>query len=145
MLLGGTSLVTTLPAPTMAFSPMVMLERIVAPGADRCSLLDYRSLDLPVGFGLQLPVGGRGPRIAVVDEHHAVADEDVVLNRDAFADERMARDLAALADAGVLLDLDEGADLRFVADLATVQVDELARALRLAPALRPARCIGKGS
>ena len=31
MLLAGTSLVTTLPAPTMAFSPMVMLERMVAP------------------------------------------------------------------------------------------------------------------
>jgi hypothetical protein len=31
MLFGGTSLVTTLPAPTIAFSPMLMFERIVAP------------------------------------------------------------------------------------------------------------------
>src|ERR1700733_5659947 len=31
MALAGTSLVTTLPAPTMAFSPMVTLARIVAP------------------------------------------------------------------------------------------------------------------
>ena len=31
MLFAGTSLVTTLPAPTMAFSPTVMFERIVAP------------------------------------------------------------------------------------------------------------------
>ncbi len=28
---GGTSFVTTLPAPTMAFSPIVILESIVAP------------------------------------------------------------------------------------------------------------------
>ena len=31
MAFGGTSLVTTLPAPTIAFSPMFVLERIVAP------------------------------------------------------------------------------------------------------------------
>jgi len=94
-------------------------------GANRCSLLDYGLLDLPVGFGLQIPVGGSGPRIAVVDEHNAVADEDVILDRDAFADESVARDLAAFTDSCILLDLDKRANLRFIADLTTVQVDEL--------------------
>ena len=54
-----------------------------------------------------------------------MADEDVVLDRHAFTDEGVARNLAPPADLCILLDLDERSDLRFVADLAAVQVDEL--------------------
>ena len=50
----------------------------------------------------------------------------MVFDRDAFADEGVAGDLAAAADAGVLLDLDKGADLRLVTDLAAVQIEEVA-------------------
>src|SRR5437763_192002 len=74
-------------------------------------------------IGLQLTVDGR-PGIGVVDEHHAVPDEDVVLDRHALADERVAGDLAVLSDPGVLLNLDEGADLRVVPHFAAVEVDE---------------------
>ena len=87
-------------------------------GADRRALLDDGVLDLPVIRGLQIPRGRRRPRVGVVDEDHAVADEDLVLDGHAFADEGVAGDLAAPPDAGVLLDLDEGADLGFVADRA---------------------------
>ena len=88
-------------------------------GADGGAFLDDGLLDLPVCLCLQLATRGC-TRIGIVDEHDAVADEDVVLNCHAFADERMARDLAAASDRGVLLNLDECADLRFVADLAAV-------------------------
>ena len=59
-------------------------------GTDGCSLLNHRPFDIPVRFGLQFPVSCGGPRIAVVYEHHAVADEDIVFNRDALANKRMA-------------------------------------------------------
>src|SRR6185295_11678530 len=79
-------------------------------GANRRSLLDERRLDFPVARRLQFAGRRGGAWIGVVDEHDAMADEDVILDRHALTDERMARDLAAAAYAGVLLDLDEGAD-----------------------------------
>jgi hypothetical protein len=94
-------------------------------GTDGYALLDYSPLDFPVGLGLQIPVGAGCPRIAIVDKHHAMADEDVVLNRYALAYKGVARDLAALAHRGVLLDFDKGADLRFVAYFTSIKVDEL--------------------
>ena len=128
MVSGGTSRVTTLPAPTMARSPMTTLARMVAPEPiDAPALTSVRSTFQSFSVcSSPSDVVARG--IRVVDEHHAVADEHVVLDRDAFADERVARNLAAPADGGVLLDLDERADLGVVADLAAVEVDELRRA-----------------
>ena len=41
---------------------------------------------------------GRRPGVEVVDEHHAVPHEDLVLDRHAFADEGVALDLAPGAD-----------------------------------------------
>src|SRR5688572_1835811 len=93
--------------------------------SDRGALFDYGVFHFPVGGGLQLARSRGGPRVRVVDEHHAMADEDLILDGHAFTDERMARDLAAAADAGVFLDFDEGADFGFVADVAAVEVDEL--------------------
>src|SRR5690606_13698658 len=60
----------------------------------------------------------------VVGEHHAVADEDLVLHDHALAHEAVRGDLAARADRGVLLDLDEGPDPGVVADRAAVEVHE---------------------
>ena len=56
-----------------------------------------------------------------------MADEDVVLDRHAFADERMTRDFAAPADRRVLLNFDECPDLGLVANGTAIQVDELAK------------------
>ena len=101
MVSGGTSRVTTLPAPTMARSPIVTFASTGGAGADRRALLHDRVLDLPIAGGLQLSGRGRRSRIGVVDEHHAVADEDVILDRHALADEGVARDLAPPANAGM--------------------------------------------
>jgi hypothetical protein len=54
-----------------------------------------------------------------------VADEDLVLDLDALADERVALNLAAPPDHGSFLDLDERSDLRLVADFTAVEIDEL--------------------
>ena len=51
-------------------------------------------------------------------------NENIVFNRDAFADERVARYLASAPNLGVFLNLDEGSDFRFFADLAAIQIDE---------------------
>src|SRR5207249_7253915 len=104
------------------------------PGPDRRAFPHQRCLNLPVLPGLELPRRSRRPWIGVVDEGDAVANEDVVLDRHAFTDEGVARNLAPPADLRILLDLDEGPDLRFVADLAAVQVDEL-RELDVLPQL----------
>src|SRR2546425_6701390 len=104
------------------------------PGPDRCAFPHQRGLDLPVLLALEFPRRSRRPWIGVVDEGDAVADEDVVLDRHAFTDEGVARNLAPPADLRIFLDLDERPDLRFVADLAAVQVDEL-RELDVLPQL----------
>jgi len=93
-------------------------------GAERCPCFDDRGNDLPVGLGLQTAAGGGGPGVTVVDEHDAVADEDLVLDGDTLADEGVALDLAVPADGGVFLDFDKCADLAAVADRAAVKVDK---------------------
>ncbi len=77
----------------------------------------------PVRVRLRLAVG-RGSRVGVVDEEDAVPHEHLVLDRHAFADERVALNLATRAHGRVFLDLDERADAGVVADLATVQISE---------------------
>ena len=67
---------------------------------------------------------GRRARVRVVDKRHAMADENIVLNRYAFADERVARHFASPAHARILLNLDECSDLCFVSNLASIQIDE---------------------
>jgi hypothetical protein len=93
-------------------------------GADRRSLPDHSALQRPVSLGLEAPVGRRRARAAVVDEHHPVSDEGLVVDLDTLADERVALDLAARADHRSSLDLDEGADPGAVADPAAVEVRE---------------------
>jgi hypothetical protein len=52
-------------------------------------------------------------------------DEDIILDRDAFADECVRRDLATASSNGVFLHLDEPSHLGFVADSATIEVDQM--------------------
>src|SRR5438093_2195844 len=70
------------------------------PRADGCPPLDQCSLELPVRRRLQLTPRVRRGGMLVVDEHNAVADEDLVFDGDAVTDERVALDLAARADDG---------------------------------------------
>ena len=131
MQFAGTFLVTTLPAPTMAFSPMVTLARIVAPvPMDAPFLMTVRSTFQSASV-CSCSVGG-GAGIDVVDEHHAVADEDVVLDGHAFADERVAGNLALTAHRSVLLNFHERSDFGVVADFAAVQIDEFGKLHTLA-------------
>ena len=60
----GTSRVTTLPAPTMARSPMVTLERMVAPDPIDAPFLTSVVSTFQSCSRLQLPVARRRARIA---------------------------------------------------------------------------------
>src|SRR5712692_5511562 len=91
---------------------------------DRGPAPDDGRLEPPVSFLLGRAVGIGRARKAIVDEHHAVADEHLIFDNDAGADEAVARDFAAPADRRAPLDLDERADARVGADLAAVQIDE---------------------
>jgi hypothetical protein len=73
------------------------------PGADGRSAANAGWNALPIRVGLQFSVDS-SVGIEVVDEHHAVADEDFILDRYTFADEGVAGDFAALPDDGILLD-----------------------------------------
>ena len=109
---------TSAPAPTLTPPMMIAPEPIEAPRSITVSTSSQSS------SVCSAPAVGRRPRPLVVDEHHAVADEDLVLDRDARADERVALDLAARADLDARLDLDERADAREVSDPAPVEVRE---------------------
>ena len=82
MVFGGTSLVTTLPAPTMAFSPTVMPPRRVAPEPIEAPRLTSVLWTAPIRFRLRLPAVASGPGIAIIDESHTVPDENFGFNRD---------------------------------------------------------------
>ncbi len=66
--------------------------------------------------------------MAVIDERHVVADENLVLQRDSFTDEGMAGDFATVADFGAFLDLHKSPNFYVVPDLTTVQVGEAVNA-----------------
>jgi hypothetical protein len=89
------------------------------PTSNGGSSTDPRRNDGPVLRRLKA-ISSRGARISVVREDHAVADEDVVFNRDAFADKAVGRNLAATAYVGSFLDFDERADLRLGADATSI-------------------------
>src|SRR5271170_3854365 len=80
---------------------------------------------MPILLGLQASFRGCCTRIRIIDEHNAMADEDVVFNLHTLANEGVTRYLAAPADSGVLLNFNERPYLGFVADFTSVQVDEL--------------------
>jgi hypothetical protein len=96
--------------------------RGIAP--DRGPAANQRRLARPILAALQAAVVIRRARKPVVREHHAMADERLILDRDARADERVALDLHAPADFYVRLDLHKGPDERLVADLAAIEIGE---------------------
>ena len=87
-------------------------------------MFDDRAEERPVFGFLQATIRRRRAGGLVVDEKHAVPDEDLVLDLDALADEAVALELAAAADARPSLDLDERADSRPVPIVAAVEVRE---------------------
>ena len=55
--------------------------------SDRGGTLYSSRQHLPVRFGLESAILIRGTREAIVGEHDAMPDEDLVIDDDAFADE----------------------------------------------------------
>src|SRR5215469_5284197 len=96
-------------------------------GTDRSALLDDGSLYFPIAFRLELAFPGRCARIGIVDESDSVADEDVVFDGHAFADEGMAGNLAIPPNGCVLLNFDERANLGVFPDFTAVKVDEFGK------------------
>src|ERR1700720_1884167 len=91
---------------------------------NRSAFLHYGPLYLPILFGLQPTLGRSCTRVRIINESYAVADEHVVFDRDALANEAMAGDLAVLSDSRVLLNLNKSPDFRVVTDFATIKIDE---------------------
>jgi len=79
---------------------------------------------MPVGLCLERAISIGGSRKFIIDEGNVVADEDVVFDIDALANESVTRNLHVSADSGILLDFDESTDLGIIADRAAVEVDE---------------------
>src|SRR5438552_334141 len=67
--------------------------------ADRSTFLDRRRHDHPIRIGLEAAIGICRPRIFVVDEHHAVADENLVFDYNALKHERVTRYLYTATEA----------------------------------------------
>ena len=122
--LAGTSPVTTLPAPTIAFSPTVIPPSKVTPDPIEAPRLTRVTSQLQSSSLFQLAVAVGCAWITIVDESDAVPDKDVVFQGHAFTNKRVTRNLAARADSGVLLDLDKRSNLGLVANLTTIEVDE---------------------
>src|SRR5208282_4301381 len=78
----------------------------------------------PVAVAKPAPLSGSA-REAIIDEQRAMADEYLVADGHAGADECMRRYLAAPPDRDVLLYLDERTDRGIVADDAAVEIDQL--------------------
>lgn len=79
---------------------------------------------MPIAFGLQAAVAVGGAGIAVIDERNVVADEHLVLDGHALANEGVAGNFDRAAEPGILLNLDERADFGIIADLAAIEIYE---------------------
>ena len=66
-------------------------------GADRGSAANAGRNDFPIGLGLEPAVVGSGAWKSVVGEANVVADEALVFDRHAFANEGVRADFAARA------------------------------------------------
>ena len=80
---------------------------------------------LPIQVSLKCAAFSCSARIFIVDENDAVADKNLVLDRDAFTDKAMRGNFAVTAYACTSLNLDERADARAVADLAAIEINEV--------------------
>src|SRR5688572_5867660 len=86
---------------------------------------DNRLNNFPVSLRLRRAIGVHRTRIDVVRKHHTMTDKTFILNRDAFTDETMRRDLTTFTDLRVLLYLNKRADLRVRADRTAVEIDQV--------------------
>ena len=123
----GTSFVTTLPAPIIAFSPIVIPQSNVAPEPMEAPRLTSVPNAFPVGFRLQLAaaVGGRG--ITIIGESDIVTDENLVFQSYPFTNEGVAGDFAAVSNFNPFLNLHERSNLYVIPDLTTVKIDEIVK------------------
>ena len=116
---------TTLPAPTMACSPMMTFERIVAPDPIEAPFLTsvvstFQSCSV---WSSPSAVVARGYESLMNVTPWPMKTWSSIVTPSQM--NVWLEILQRSADRGVLLDLDERADLGLVADLAAVQVDEL--------------------
>ena len=94
-------------------------------GADGSALFDHRRDYRPVFFGLKPAGFAGGPGVAVVDEHHTVADKNPVFDGHALADKGVAGYFAVLADEGLFLDFHKRTNPGAVIDPAAIEVDKV--------------------
>ena len=91
---------------------------------DRGTAFHPRGNDVPILFGLQTTIGGR-PWVKIVDEHHSVSHEHVILDRDSFADESVRGNLAPASNECLFLNLDEGSNLGVIPQRAAVEIHQV--------------------
>jgi hypothetical protein len=91
--------------------------------ADRRAVPHDNPLELPFPRSDKSLVRG-GDGVLVIGEHHAMADEHAVPERDPFADERVTLDLAKPTDTHARLDLDKRTNLRIRTNTATIEIGE---------------------
>jgi len=105
----GTSRVTTAPAPTNAYSPMVVRQTTTTPAQGRAP-----------GHRRRVQLGAvlldERARSEVVGEDHAGAEEHVVLDRDAVEDHHLVLDGHAVADSRSTFDVRTVADVAVAPD-----------------------------
>ena len=118
--LAGTSLVTVLPASTMAFSPTTRWREWSLPSRWKPPF-DEGALHTPVLLGRERTIGSCGVGPAVVDQGDTVSDEDVVFHGYAFAGEGAAGDLAAISELHIFSNLYECVDFRSIANFTTIK------------------------
>lgn len=92
--------------------------------ADARAFFHHRRHHLPIACGLQAAVAVGGAGIAVIDKRNVVADEHLVLDGHALANEGVAGNFDRAAEADILLNFDERADFGIIADLAAIEIYE---------------------
>ena len=97
-MLAGTSLVTMLPAPTIAFSPTVMPHSRVALEPMDAPFLISVGMHVQSCIGLQTSVFVGRPGIEIIDERDVMSDKDIVFDDNALADKGVTRNFTVFAD-----------------------------------------------
>ena len=93
--------------------------------ADRGASANASGKQSPVRLRLHESFDGRRPRVAIVGEHHAVSDKDLVGDLHPFANKAVGRYFAAFANDGIFLNFDKRPDFRLVADAAPVKIYQI--------------------
>jgi hypothetical protein len=93
--------------------------------ADRSPATYPSPLEQPVIGPLQLPCSGGGTGESVINKHHAMTDEHLIFDNDAFADKGMRRNFTAFADLDCSLDFDKRANACLGPNRTSVEVNEV--------------------